>query len=103
MNDSRKAEEIRDILRLHFEIAAQTASEPTRSALFGKLAATTANIPPAMIDAYSEVFDDLSGSEIQQEMMTTSLGSHGGRNRRAASLRNTSRSQPLGTKKLRLL
>ena len=71
MNDSRKAEEIRDILRLHFEIAAQTASEPTRSALFGKLAATTANIPPAMIDAYSEVFDDLSGSEIQQELMTT--------------------------------
>jgi hypothetical protein len=71
MSDSRKAEGIRDILRLQFEIAAQTASQPTRSALFSKLAASTADIPPVMLDAYSELFEDLTGSEIEQEMMTT--------------------------------
>jgi hypothetical protein len=69
MNDSRNAQEIRDILRGQFDAVAEHARDPATSALFSKLAETTSDIPGALADAYSEFFDDMQDSERELAMM----------------------------------
>jgi hypothetical protein len=93
MTDTRNAAQLRDMLRIQFEEAAGIASDPATSALFAKLAATTNDIPAATLDAYSELFEDFTGSEIEREMMG-SVGVSGGRSRRVALSKNSFRYQP---------
>jgi len=45
-----------------------SASDPSVAALFAELARTADNIPDALADAYSELFDDLYSSEIEMKM-----------------------------------
>jgi hypothetical protein len=68
-NDTKNAAIIREVLRHQFDGAAETATNPAISDLFAKLSATTTEIPAALIDAYSEFFEDLLDSEREQEMM----------------------------------
>ena len=56
MNDSRNAEQIRDILRGQFDAWAGVVTDPARAAIFSQLAETAINIPAAVADAYSEFF-----------------------------------------------
>jgi hypothetical protein len=69
MNDSRNAEQIRDILRGQFNAAAGFARDPATAAHFSKLAETASGIPAALADAYSEFFEDIQDSEIERAMM----------------------------------
>ena len=69
MKDTRRAEQIREILRMQFDGAAEHAADATRVSILHELSATTADIPAAMIDAYWEIFEDLRDAELEHEML----------------------------------
>jgi hypothetical protein len=67
--DTRRVEEIREILRMQFDGAAAHAADPTRVSMLQEMSATTADIPATMIDAYWEIFEDLRDGELEHEML----------------------------------
>ena len=69
MKDTRRAEQIREILRMQFDGAAEHAADSTRVSILHELSATTTDIPAAMIDAYWEIFEDLRDAELEHEML----------------------------------
>jgi hypothetical protein len=69
MMDTNNAEVIREILRLEFESASGwKRDDKLASKCLARLAETTADIPAALLDAYSELFEDYVDSEVETEL-----------------------------------
>jgi hypothetical protein len=69
MTDTNNAEVIREILRLEFENASGLKrDDKSASKCLARLAETTADIPAALLDAYSELFEDYGDSEAETEL-----------------------------------
>jgi hypothetical protein len=54
---------------MQFDGAAAGTADPVRVSIFQTLSATTGEIPGALINAYSELFEDLRDSELYYEML----------------------------------
>jgi len=67
--DTNNAEVIREILRLEFQNASGLQrDDKLASRCLAKLAETADDIPAALLDAYSELFDDYVDSEVESEL-----------------------------------
>jgi hypothetical protein len=67
--DSRNVESVREILRMQFDTAAASTSDPTKISILRELSETTSDIPDAMIEAYREIFESFRDAELEHEML----------------------------------